>query len=115
GTWVAETGGFGPFDAAVALAQGRRGGGGGGQNGAPAKTYVLKPARVFDGEAMHDGWVVVVRGARVDAAGPAGRVTVPSDAELIDLPGDTLMPGLIEAHSHVLLHPYNETSWNDQN
>jgi imidazolonepropionase-like amidohydrolase len=24
------------------------------------------------------------------------------------------MPGLIEGHSHVLLHPYNETSWNDQ-
>ena len=32
----------------------------------------------------------------------------------IDLPGTTLLPGLIEGHSHVLLHPYNETTWNDQ-
>ena len=30
------------------------------------------------------------------------------------LPGLTLMPGLIEGHSHLLLHPYNETTWNDQ-
>jgi imidazolonepropionase-like amidohydrolase len=94
--------------------QGRRGGGPGAQGG-PAKTYVLKAARVFDGEALHDGWVVVVRGQRIDAAGPAASVTVPADAEAIDLPGATLLPGLIEAHSHVLLHPYNETSWNDQN
>ncbi len=33
---------------------------------------------------------------------------------MIDLPGLTLLPGLIEAHSHVLLHPYSETPWNDQ-
>lgn len=33
---------------------------------------------------------------------------------IIDLSGLTLMPGLIDAHSHILLHPYNETSWNDQ-
>src|SRR5207247_7417327 len=31
----------------------------------------------------------------------------------MDLPGMTLMPGLIDAHSHVLLHPNSETSWND--
>jgi imidazolonepropionase-like amidohydrolase len=30
------------------------------------------------------------------------------------LPGTTLLPGLIEGHGHILLHPYNETSWNDQ-
>ena len=36
-----------------------------------------------------------------------------ADATL-DLPGATLLPGLIEGHSHVLLHPYKETSWNDQ-
>jgi imidazolonepropionase-like amidohydrolase len=75
---------------------------------------LIKPARVFDGEAMHDGWVVAVRGSRIDAAGPASSVTAPAGAETIDLPGATLLPGLIEAHSHVLLHPYNETTWNDQ-
>lgn len=96
------------------LGQGQRGGRAGGGNAQPARTYVLKPTRVFDGEAVHDGWVVVVRGARIEAAGPAASVTVPADAESIDLTGDTLLPGLIEAHSHVLLHPYNETTWNDQ-
>jgi imidazolonepropionase-like amidohydrolase len=39
---------------------------------------------------------------------------VPADAERIALPGKTLIPGLIDLHSHVLLHPYNETTWDDQ-
>jgi len=85
-----------------------------GQGGQTATAYLLKPARVFDGEAMREGWAVVVRGQRIQAAGPAASVTAPAGAETIDLPGATLMPGLIEAHSHVLLHPYNETPWNDQ-
>jgi imidazolonepropionase-like amidohydrolase len=99
---------------ATAGAQGRRGGGAAAQTSQPAKTYVLKPARVFDGDAMHDGWVVVVRGQRIESAGPAASASTPADAETIDLAGATLLPGLIEAHSHVLLHPYNETTWNDQ-
>jgi imidazolonepropionase-like amidohydrolase len=74
---------------------------------------VLKPARVFDGEAMHEGWAVRVRGDRIDAAGPAASVDA-AGAKVIDLPNTTLMPGLIEGHSHILLHPYNETTWNDQ-
>jgi imidazolonepropionase-like amidohydrolase len=98
----------------VATWQGRGGRGGGAGAGQNANAYLLKPARVFDGEVMHDGWVVAVRGQRIEAAGPAASVTAPAGAETIDLPGATLMPGLIEAHSHVLLHPYNETPWNDQ-
>ena len=74
---------------------------------------VLRPARVFDGESMHEGWAVRVRGERIDAAGPASAIAE-SGATMVDLPGLTLLPGLIEGHSHVLLHPYNETSWNDQ-
>src|ERR1051326_6407724 len=81
---------------------------------APA-VYLLKPSRVFDGETMHSGWVVLVRKDRIAGAGPAAGVKVPSEAKRIDLTGTTLMPGLIEAHSHVLLHPYNDVSWNDQN
>jgi imidazolonepropionase-like amidohydrolase len=81
---------------------------------APSTAYLLKPAQVFDGESMHTGWVVLVRNDKIASAGPAANVTA-SDAKTIDLPGKTLMPGMIEAHSHVLLHPYNETSWNDQN
>jgi imidazolonepropionase-like amidohydrolase len=87
----------------------QRGGGAGG-----GATYVLKPARVFDGESMQEGWAVVVRGQRIESAGPAATIAVPAGAESIDLPGLTLMPGLIEAHSHVLLHAYNESPWNDQ-
>jgi imidazolonepropionase-like amidohydrolase len=74
---------------------------------------ILKPARVFDGERMQEGWAVRVRGERIEAAGPAASVSAP-DATTLDLPGLTLLPGLIEGHSHVLLHPYNEASWNDQ-
>jgi imidazolonepropionase-like amidohydrolase len=80
----------------------------------PVATLVLQPDRVFDGEAMRAGWVVVVRGDRIDAAGPAASTTVPAGARVIALKGKTLMPGMIEGHSHLLLHPYNETVWNDQ-
>jgi len=77
---------------------------------------VLRPARVFDGVAVeaHAGWVVVVRGDRIVGAGPADQVKVPANARNLDLPGLTLLPGLIDLHSHVLLHPYNEASWEEQ-
>ncbi|HJX90341.1 MAG TPA: amidohydrolase family protein [Pyrinomonadaceae bacterium] len=82
----------------------------------PETAFLLKPARVFDGESaqLHDGWVVLVRGQKIEAAGLASGISAPPDAKVIDLPGLTLLPGLIEAHSHVLLHPYSETVWNDQ-
>jgi imidazolonepropionase-like amidohydrolase len=80
------------------------------------EVIVLRPDRVFDGvtPGLHSDWVVVVAGERIAAAGPEGRVPRPSEAWVIDLPGLTLMPGLIEGHSHLLLHPYDETSWTDQ-
>jgi imidazolonepropionase-like amidohydrolase len=82
----------------------------------PADVYLLKPAHVFDGESaqLHDNWVVLVRGQKIEAVGPAAEVKAPADAKVINLPGLTLMPGLIEGHSHILLHPYSETVWNDQ-
>ncbi len=80
-------------------------------NAAQAQTYVLAPDRVFDGETMQEGWRVRVEDGRIAAAGPQ---VSESGAEVIDLAGTTLTPGLIDAHSHVLLHPYDETSWNDQ-
>ena len=76
-------------------------------------SYVLKPARVFDGEAMHEGWAVRVKGDRIEAAGPTATVDA-AGAKVVDLPDTTLLPGLVEGHSHILLHPYNETPWNDQ-
>lgn len=77
---------------------------------------VLRPARVFDGLAPtpHEGWSVVVRGNRLERIGPADQQSAPAGARVIALPGMTLLPGLIDAHTHVLLHPYNETTWNDQ-
>ncbi|MFZ2491883.1 MAG: amidohydrolase family protein [Thermoanaerobaculia bacterium] len=80
------------------------------------KNILLKPQRVFDasGTATREGWVVLVSGEKIAAVGPASEVTVPANTTTIDLPGMTLLPGLIDAHSHVFLHPYNETLWNDQ-
>src|SRR5262249_7059896 len=82
---------------------------------APAaeRVTILKPARVFDGEAMHDGWAVRVKGERIDAVGAQSSVAA-AGAKVIDLPGTTLMPGLVEGHSHILLHSYSEASWTDQ-
>jgi imidazolonepropionase-like amidohydrolase len=79
-------------------------------------SFLLRPAQVFDaaGEQAHAGWLVVVTGREIAAVGPAERVTVPAGARTIDLPGMTLLPGLIDAHSHVFLHPYDEMLWNDQ-
>jgi imidazolonepropionase-like amidohydrolase len=74
---------------------------------------VLRPARVFDGDAMHEGWAVRVEGDRIQTVGPAANLSS-AGATIVDLTGLTLLPGLVEGHSHVLLHPYDETSWNDQ-
>ncbi len=79
-----------------------------------APPMLLRPAAVFDGvdPRPHAGWEVLVEGDKIAAVGP--HLTVPAGAQLIPLPGDTLMPGLIEGHGHLFLHPYNETSWDDQ-
>ncbi|MFT6928560.1 MAG: imidazolonepropionase-like amidohydrolase [Sediminicola sp.] len=75
---------------------------------------LLRPDRVFDGKALHDNWVVLVNGNTIAFAGKEGDLKPLSYTSEIKLDGMTLMPGLIEGHSHLLLHPYNETSWNDQ-
>jgi imidazolonepropionase-like amidohydrolase len=97
-----------------ANAQGRTGGGAGPNPNTAVQ--LLKPARVFDAEdgKVHEGWVVLVRGDRIAAAGLPAQVQVPEGAKTIDLPGMTLLPGLMDIHSHIFLHPYNETLWNDQ-
>ncbi len=79
-------------------------------------SILLRPQRVFDGagEQAHEGWVVLVTGRKIAAVGPATQVSAPVGSRTIDLPGMTLLPGLIDAHSHVFLHPYSETLWNDQ-
>jgi imidazolonepropionase-like amidohydrolase len=75
---------------------------------------LLKPSRVFDGidGKVHFGWQVLVSGDTIIAVGPD--LSAPPTARTIDLAGTTLMPGMIEGHGHLFLHPYNETSWDDQ-
>ena len=73
---------------------------------------LLVPARVFDGATLHAGWQVLVSGERIVAVG--GAVAAPANARRVELGGMTLLPGLIEGHGHLFLHPYNETSWDDQ-
>lgn len=79
------------------------------------RAMLLTADRVWTGEGeAHKGWAVLVVKGHIDAVGPLATISAPADAERIDLPGATLLPGLIDLHSHVLLHPYNETVWDDQ-
>ncbi|WP_296002419.1 amidohydrolase family protein [Rugamonas sp.] len=76
---------------------------------------LLAPDRVWTGDGQaHAGWAVLVVYGKIEAVGPAAAIHAPAGAERIALPGKTLLPGLMDLHSHLLLHPYNETSWDDQ-
>ena len=82
----------------------------------PTNVVLLVPDRVFRGgeDVAREGWVVLVRGDRIAAVGPRAQVTAPAGAQTVMLPGMTLLPGFIEGHTHLFLHPYNEATWNDQ-
>lgn len=81
---------------------------------ASAEPILLRPAQVFDGidPHPHPGWAVLVDGDKIVAVGP--NLAVSAGTKIIDLSGETLIPGMIEGHSHLFLHPYNETLWDDQ-
>jgi imidazolonepropionase-like amidohydrolase len=82
---------------------------------AAARPVLISAERVWTGDgAVHGGWSVLVAQGRIQAVGPSEKLSVPADAERIALPGKTLIPGLIDLHSHVLLHPDNETTGDDQ-
>ncbi len=81
---------------------------------AQVQRTLIEPDAVWTaGEPRHAGWVVLVEGGRIAAVGPKAQVAA-GGAEVVRLPGTTLIPGLIELHSHLLLHPYNEAAWDDQ-
>ncbi len=82
----------------------------------PKGDWLLLPERVWtgDGDAVHRGWAVLVHDGMIAAVGPAASINAPADAHRVELPDATLTPGLIDLHSHLFLHPYNETLWNDQ-
>ncbi|MFT4033819.1 MAG: amidohydrolase family protein [Siphonobacter sp.] len=77
-----------------------------------ATSYLLIPDQVFDGTELHTNWQVLVIGNKIEAVGKD--LKRPSGVQVIELKNQTLLPGLIEGHSHLFLHPYNETSWDDQ-
>ncbi|HSS08192.1 MAG TPA: amidohydrolase family protein, partial [Rhodanobacteraceae bacterium] len=76
---------------------------------------VLVPAKVWtgSGDRAEADWAVRVHDGAIVSVGPAGKLDT-QGATRVELPGATLTPGLIDLHSHLFLHPYNETSWNDQ-
>ncbi len=76
--------------------------------------YLLTASRVFDGEKIHEGWAVLVKGSKIVSVGPLSSMDVPSGTVKINYPNATITPGLIEGHSHLLLYPYNITDWDTQ-
>ena len=81
-----------------------------------AQPILLKPARVWTAESAgppREGWAVLIRDGKIASVGPAAQIDA-AGAEVVDLPDATLIPGLMDLHSHLFLHPYNETSWDDQ-
>jgi imidazolonepropionase-like amidohydrolase len=76
--------------------------------------YFITADRVFDGEEMHSGWGVLVENDKILASGPEEKIKAPSDAIVIRMPNSTLIPGLIEGHSHLFLYPYNLAKWDNQ-
>ncbi|HOA36778.1 MAG TPA: amidohydrolase family protein [Flavihumibacter sp.] len=76
--------------------------------------YLLTADRVFDGEAMHNQWAVLIKADKIVAVGEKKSLDIPANAKRLDFPGCTILPGLIEGHAHLLLYPYNRKSWDDQ-
>ena len=86
------------------------------QTSESAASVLLVPEAVWDGtkDAPQKGFVVLIKGGRIEAVGKAADVNAPRDTQRVELTGSTLIPGLIEGHSHLFLHPYNEVLWDDQ-
>lgn len=104
------------FLAGIAGLPGNSAAGADARGSAAVGSYLLSPARVFDAEdgQTHEGWAVLVTSNKIAAVGPAAQIQAPANATNISLPGMTLLPGLMDIHSHIFLHPYNEALWNDQ-
>ena len=82
-----------------------------------AQNYVyLKANRLFDGEMLYENKGVLIKDNKIETVDFQAVIekNLPKGTTIIDLKNATLLPGLIEGHSHLLLHPYNETNWDDQ-
>jgi imidazolonepropionase-like amidohydrolase len=68
----------------------------------PDRWIAVRAGHLFDGnDKLAADQVVLIKGDRIVKVGPAGMVQVPADAEVIDLTHATVLPGLIDAHTHV--------------
>jgi len=74
-----------------------------GQEKKPGKSYVLKAARMFDGksDSLATPGLVVVRDGKIVGVGASA--SVPDGAEVVDLGDATLLPGFIDAHTHLTM------------
>jgi imidazolonepropionase-like amidohydrolase len=77
---------------------------------------VVLPDRIWTAgdDAAREGYAVLVEGNRITEVARHDKLAARKDVERIALPGATLIPGLMDVHSHLFLHPYNETAWDDQ-
>lgn len=75
----------------------------GAQPSLDGRRLALTGARVIDGtgRAPIENAAIVVSDGRISAVGPASEVTIPAGVPRIDLPGRTIMPGLVNAHGHL--------------
>ena len=73
---------------------------------APPLTAV-RAGRLFDSKSgkLLTGQVVLLQGGRITAVGPAGKIKIPAGARVIDLGNATVLPGLIDAHTHMFNTP----------
>lgn len=80
---------------------------------ASAKTIVIRAARMFDGKSnqLVSPGIVVVMDARIADAGP--RAGAPAGADVIDLGEATILPGFMDAHTH-LTHERSDSTANDR-
>ena len=76
----------------------------------------IKADRLFDGETVHEKWGVLIKDKKIAAVGSQADLerNMAAEVQRFDFGDATMLPGLIEGHSHLLLHPYNETAWDDQ-
>src|SRR6516162_8453519 len=74
---------------------------------APAEAVtVFKGGRILPvtGAPIDDG-VLVIRGKKIAAVGKAGEVAIPDGATVVDVTGKTIIPGLVDTHSHLGVYP----------
>jgi len=85
-----------------------------GPNVDTSKYYLIRPLQIFDGKSMLRNTWILVKNNVIKEMGAPGTFFFPANCIIIDMPNQTLMPGLIDGYTHLFLHPFTEASWQDQ-